>query len=136
MKKMQINKTLAGAAAVVAVALVQSALHAGTSNNTTGPVQQGQSDGGANTPANNNPAITISFSGQTALRSFNTSGAFTELQPGTTIILHDGTGGAAITYTATNDSLTNVQLANSAFNSPDNNPGTPASPSTADNQLH
>src|SRR5450432_4168595 len=108
--KMQSKKTLGRAAAVVAMALVQSAIHAGTSTNNTGPIQQGQSDGGTGNPALNNPAVTISFSGQTALRNFNTSGAFTELQPGTSIILHDGTSGAPITYTATNTAATNVQL--------------------------
>jgi hypothetical protein len=89
-----------------------------TATNTSGPVLQGTSDG-SNNYSENNPAITISFSGQTALRSFDTSAAITELQPGTSITLHDGTDGAPVTYTATNDDFTNVQLANPNFSSPD-----------------
>jgi hypothetical protein len=86
--------------------------------NTTGPVLQGTSDGSDNY-LNNNPAITISFSGQTALRTFNTTGGITLLQPGTSIVLHDGTDGAPVTYTATNTGYTNVQLASSNFDAPD-----------------
>jgi Ca2+-binding EF-hand superfamily protein len=114
--KMHTKKILSSAAAIVAVTLAQSALRAGTSTNSSGqPTQQGIG----------NPAVTISFSGQTALRSFNTSGALTELQPGSTIILHDGASGAPITYTAPNNSSTFVQLASPDFTSVDagvNNP--------------
>jgi hypothetical protein len=59
----------------------------------------------------------------------------TELEPGTSIILHDGTNGAPITYTATNDSNTTVQLASKSFLTADKNPGTPTSPSTSDLQV-
>jgi hypothetical protein len=114
--KMRTQKILGHAAAIVAVTLAQSALRAGTSTNSSGqPTQQGIG----------NPAITISFSGQTALRNFNTSGAFTELQPGTSIILHDGPGGAPVTYTAPNTGGTFVQLASPNFGFADvgiNNP--------------
>jgi hypothetical protein len=102
---------------------------AGTSTNTSGPVQQGQ-NGGVN-----NPAVTISFSGQTALRTFDTSPSITELQPGTEIILHDGTSGAPVEYIAPNNSSTSVQLASPNFTAPDTNPGTPTSPSTANVQV-
>jgi hypothetical protein len=101
---------------------------AGTSTNTGGPVQQGQ-NGGVN-----NPAVTISFSGQTALRTFDTSPAISELAPGTDIILHDGTNGAPVEYIAPNDASTFVQLASPNFTAPDTNPGTPLSPSTNDIQ--
>jgi hypothetical protein len=109
----------AAAAAVVTVfgAKPLSAL-AGAAVNVSGPVLQG-TDNGSDDYADNNPAIVISFSGQTALRNFNTSGAITVLQPGTSITLHDGTGGAPVTYTATNDQYTFVQLGSPNFTSPD-----------------
>ena len=77
-----------------------------TFTNTTGPVQQGQSDGGTGNPSLNNPAVIISFAGQTALSNFDESPGITELAPGTSIILHDGTNGAPVEYTAPNDAST------------------------------
>jgi hypothetical protein len=106
----------------------------GQAVNTSGPVQQGTSDGSSNY-ANNNPAVVISFSGQTALRSFDTSAGITELSPGTSIVLHDGTDGAPVEYVAPSDAGTYVQLANPNFTTPDVNPGTPTSPSTSDVQV-
>jgi len=91
---------------------------AGAAVNTSGPVLQGTSNGSDNYNFNN-PAVVISFSGQTALRNFNTSGAITVLQPGTSITLHDGTDGAPVTYTATNDQYTYVQLGSPNFTTPD-----------------
>ncbi len=127
------NAILLGA--VASIGSLATVAWAGTSTNTAGPVQQGQSDGGTGNPALNNPAVTISFSGQTALKSFFISSAVTELEPGTSIVLHDGTSGAPITYTATNDGNTTAQLANKSFLTPDKNPGTPTSPSTSDVQI-
>ena len=63
--------------------------------------------------------MVISFSGQTALKNFNLSGAFTELEPGTSITLNDGLNGAPVVYTAPNDPNTNVQLASSSIASAD-----------------
>ncbi len=133
--------TAAMAAVTSAGLLLPNMAVAGTSTNTAGPVQQGQSDGGTGNPSLNNPAVTISFAGQTALKNFFTSPAVTELQPGTSIVLHDGilnasTGlGAPITYTATNDAATTLQLASKSFLTPDKNPGTPGSPSGSDIQI-
>jgi hypothetical protein len=107
----------AASATALALGIIQTPAWAQTAN-TTGPVLQGTSDG-SNNYLNNNPAVTISFSGQTALRNFNTTGGPTLLQPGTSIVLHDGTNGAAVTYTATNTNSTNVQLANPNFASQD-----------------
>jgi hypothetical protein len=84
--------------------------------NTAGPVLQGTN------PNGNNPPAIISFSGQTALKNFNISGAFTYLQPGTSITLHDGTNGAPVIYTAPTDpinQLTSVQLASNNFGAAD-----------------
>jgi len=124
--KTLIRLAAVGAVATTLVALAHPAV-AGTSNNTVSstPVQQGQTAG-----VNNN-AITISFSGQTALRAFNTSAAISELTPGTTIVLHDGANNAPIEYISPNNSNTYVQLASPAFNSADVGAGTPASPSSA-----
>jgi hypothetical protein len=116
-------------------AISPAVLLAGTSTNTKGTVQQGQSDGGTGTPSLNNPAVTISFAGQTALKNFFTSAALTELQPGTSIILHDGTNNSAVTYIAPSDPSTTVQLASKSFTTADKNPGTVASPSTNDLQV-
>jgi len=127
MNSLRKRSAFALVAAAATVGFDFSAL-AGTSTNTSGPVQQGQ-NGGVN-----NPAVTISFSGQTALRTFDTSPSITELQPGTDIILHDGTNGAAVEYIAPNNSSTSVQLASPNFTTPDFNPGTPSSPSTANVQ--
>ena len=125
-----------------------SAAFAEVSTNKSGPVQQGQSDGGTTNPALNNPAITISFSGQTALRNFDTSPGITELDPvgtisitqnsityiGNEIVLHTGLNGAPVTYFIPNVSNAGLQLANKDFTVPDTNPGTPAVPSVANSQ--
>ena len=130
------NAALFGAAFAAAASILNpSALTAGTSTNTAGPVQQGQSDGGTGNPSLNNPAVTITLAGQTALKNFFISPAPTFLQPGTSIILHDGTSGAPITYTAPVNSGTSVQLANKNFTTFDVNPGTPTSPSTSNVQV-
>ncbi len=127
MNSLRKKSAIALVAAAATVVIDLSAM-AGTSTNTSGPVQQG-ANGGVN-----NPAVTISFSGQTALRTFDTSPAITELAPGTSIVLHDGTNGAPVEYVAPNDAATFVQLASPNFTTPDTNPGTPSSPSTNDIQ--
>jgi PEP-CTERM motif len=130
------NAIILGAVVSAAASILsQSTSAASPPTNTAGPVQQGQSDGGTGNPALNNPAVTISFSGQTALKSFFISPAVTELEPGTSIVLHDGTNGAPVTYTAPNDPSTTVNLASKSFLAPDKNPGTPTSPSTSDLQV-
>jgi hypothetical protein len=128
MKTTRINRALVLASAVAATLQTLGAF-AGTATNTTGPVQQGTSDG-SNNYANNNPAVTISFAGQTALQNFDESPGITELAPGTEIVLHDGTDGTPVTYIAPNNNSDYVQLANPNFGTPDTNPGTPSSPST------
>jgi hypothetical protein len=136
MKRKNESIITAALAAIASAGLILPNLaQGGTSTNTAGTVQQGQSDGGTGNPSLNNPAVTISFAGQTALKNFFISPAPTELQPGTSIILHDGTNGAPITYTATNDGNTTLQLASKSFVTPDKNPGTPFSPSTSDVQV-
>jgi hypothetical protein len=102
-------------AAVAASVTLPLLARAGTSTNTVGPVQQGQSDGGTGNPSLNNSAITISLAGQTALRGFTSSAAPTLLQPGTSIVLHDGINGAPVTYYASNNGATSVQLAAKDF---------------------
>ncbi|MDB5303864.1 MAG: hypothetical protein JWM97_1413 [Phycisphaerales bacterium] len=109
------------AAAFTALAAVPA--FGGTSTNTTGAVQQGQSDGGTGNPSLNNSAETISLSGAAALRAFTTSPGLTYLSPGTSITLHNGTGGAAITYYAPSTNSTQVQLASGNFASPDTGVG-------------
>jgi len=133
MKTSRINRALILAGAVAA-GLNTIPTFAGTSANTTGPVQQGTSDG-SNNYANNNPAVTISFAGQTALQNFDEGGGMTELSPGTDIVLHDGTDGAPVEYTAPSTTGTFVQLASSNFATPDQHPGTPTSPSTSTDQV-
>ncbi|HVT88256.1 MAG TPA: dockerin type I domain-containing protein [Tepidisphaeraceae bacterium] len=133
-KRSRAARTLLAAAAFAVVG--GSGAWAGTSTNTAGPVQQGQSDGLTGNPLKNNPAVTIAFSGQTALRNFNTSGAFSTLQPGTTLILHNGINSTPVTYIAPANTSANVQLAAPDLGAADVNPGTPASPSTNDIQLH
>jgi hypothetical protein len=103
--------------------------------NNAGPVQQGTTTGAPFNGSNNNPAVTISFAGQTALKNFDLSAGITELAPGTSIVLHDGAGGAPVTYTAPSGSTTIVNLANPNFNNPDQNPGTPTSPSNNTTQV-
>src|SRR5947209_3192325 len=63
-----------------------TAAHAEVSTNNAGPVQQGQTGGV------NNPAETISLSGTTSFAQFIQSGAISLLSPGSSIILHDGSG--------------------------------------------
>ena len=140
----------AAVAATVVMVWGSYSVQAGTSKNTAGPVQQGQSDGASGNPTLNNPAITISFSGQTALRNFDTSPGISELAPGTTIVLHDGTlqtytlnyapgvsfqAGSPVSYIASSTPGVLVQLANPNFGTADTNPGTPSSPSTSTPQI-
>jgi hypothetical protein len=127
------------AAAATAWFIHPGALRAAT-NSSGQPTQQGIG----------NPAVTISFSGQTALRTFDTSPAITELQPSSTstpteIILHDGPSGSAVDYFAPNNANTIVQLASPNFTSPDTNEdaggnpqpiGTQTSPSTEPLQIN
>jgi hypothetical protein len=125
-----IGKLYKSTAGVLLVGMAVTA-NAGTSTNTAGPVYQGTSDG--NTAADyaagnytaNNPAVTISFSGQTALRTFDTTPGITELNPGTSIILHDGTNGAPVTYTAPSTSGEYFQLASNDFTQQDYYPTSP-----------
>src|SRR5688572_19616317 len=74
-------------------------------------------------------AVTISWSGATFMRSFTTSRGISLLNPGTSITLNSGVGGAPVTYTADSGSSTSVQLAAFNLNSgvtANPNPGDPA----------
>jgi hypothetical protein len=124
MRRIKLKKSLVRATAL-ASALAGVDVLAGTSTNSSGSATQ-QGIG--------NPAITISFSGQTALRAFNTSPGITELTPGTTIVLHDGGNSTAVKYTAPSGPGVYVQLASPDFTSPDVNPGTPSVPSNSNSQ--
>ncbi|MBC7783820.1 MAG: PEP-CTERM sorting domain-containing protein [Burkholderiales bacterium] len=98
------------AAAVTSQLLATSAL-AGTSVNTSsGNVsKQGSLD-----------AITISLSGQVALRNWTSSPAISTLRPGGSSTYYFGPAGATpITYTATNTSDSYFQLGKQSFNSAD-----------------
>jgi hypothetical protein len=117
-------------AAAISGALTPLAAFAQNFVNNSGPVQQGTNGSG-----NNNPAMTISFAGQTALQNFDESPGITELTPGTSIVLHDGTNGAPVTYIAPSGSGTVVNLANPNFTNPDVGAGTPSSPSTQQYQV-
>ncbi|MDB5292095.1 MAG: hypothetical protein JWL69_3336 [Phycisphaerales bacterium] len=117
-------------------ALAAAPAFGGTSTNTTGPVQQGQSDGGSGNPSLNNPAETISLSGAQALRAFTTSPGLTLLSPGTSITLHNGAGGAAVTYYSPAGSSTSVQLASGNFGSPDTGVGATGFGDAATSQNH
>jgi hypothetical protein len=137
------KKTLAIFGAVAATMGGINAL-ANTYVDTASQVQQGTSDGtianagDSGNDALNNPAITISFSGQTALVNFDESPGITELSPGTSVVLHDGpsaVNNGEVTYTAPNTTGAYVQLANADFAAGDTNPGTPASPSNSSVQI-
>src|SRR5678809_1485173 len=56
-------------------------------------------------------SVTISWSGATFMRSFTTSRGISLLNPGSTITLNSGVGGAPVTYSAANGPTTSVQLA-------------------------
>ncbi|MGD0140990.1 MAG: PEP-CTERM sorting domain-containing protein [Tepidisphaeraceae bacterium] len=127
MKTRYTKKTMLLTGAVTAALSSLTAFGQNFTNN-AGAVQQGTTTGAAwSSPGNppNNPAVTISFAGQTALKAFDESGGITDLAPGTSIVLHDGTGGAPVTYTAPSGSSTIDQLASKNFTTPDVYPGSP-----------
>src|SRR4051794_23267699 len=106
MSKMN-TKTIVFTAVTSAIAQI---LYAGQSVNTAGPVQQGTST----TPtdyANNYPAVTISLSGQAALRNFTGSVGISTLPSNSQITYYFGPSGTPVTYYAANDPATYVQLA-------------------------
>jgi hypothetical protein len=113
----------ATAGVVASIWALQSGAALASNVNTAGPVVQGTSNGSSNYALNNPPSV-ISFAGQTALKNFNLSGALTELEPGTSITLHNGTNGAATIYSAPADTTGNsngvgVQLASNNFSTAD-----------------
>ena len=105
-------------AAAVAAGLVGPTAWAGTSTNSSTGSSLNDTNY-PNTPPVHNPAVTISMSGSTALRNFTTGAGFTFLDPGTSIILANGPGGALTTYTATNDATGSDQLASIDFTKAD-----------------
>lgn len=108
MKTANTKKIIQAAAIAALLAGVYSArdAHAGQSTNSSGdPTQQDPF-----------PAITISFSGQTALRNFSSSAGISTLQPGGSITLNFGpTGSIPITYYASTNAGGYVQLASKDF---------------------
>jgi hypothetical protein len=142
--KMQRRKNTVSLLGAVAATMTGINALATTFTDTASQVQQGTSDGTVGNGGNsgnyslNNPAITISFAGQTALSNFDLSPAITELSPGTSIVLHDGpaaVNNGEVTYTASSATGAYVQLANPDFASGDTGEGTPASPSTQTVQI-
>ncbi len=96
---------LSAAAASVVATLIAGPALAGTSQNVAGPTQQGS-----------NPAVTISFSGQVALRDFASGLGINTLQPGTSATFYFGPTGTPVTYYAPTSGATYVQLARPNFN--------------------
>jgi hypothetical protein len=82
-----------------------------------------------------NPAVTISLSGSTAMRNFTTSPFITLLNPGDSITLSNGAGGADVTYTAPSVLNTSFQLASPNFSAADVPVGGPF-PSSNVTQVH
>src|SRR5207302_6939486 len=104
------NRTRSRNAALVAAAVLAALPGlADISTNNGGPVQQGQTGGV------NNSAETISLSGTTSFVSFIQSGAISLLSPGSSITLHNGSGGAPVTYYSPSNVATSVQLASNNF---------------------
>ncbi|MFT3786940.1 MAG: hypothetical protein QM770_12365 [Tepidisphaeraceae bacterium] len=100
--------------AALALAVTPIVAHAGTSTGDAG--SPGRNDGPGSTK---NAALTVSYSGQVALKPFSNGPGFTFLTPGTSITLNNGPGGTPVTYTATNTGSTAVQLASPNFTLPD-----------------
>ena len=99
------SRSILTAAAMLTLA---SSVYAGTSTNTAGPTRQGT-----------DPAVTISFSGQAALRAFASGRGISALQPGTSATFFFGPAGTPVTYYAPADGSTYVQLASPNFTSAD-----------------
>lgn len=105
---------LAFAAAGAAAALLPGASLAGTSTNSSGqPTQQGAGT----------PSVTISFSGQAALRTFSSTPGVSVLQPNSSATFYFGPTGTPVTYYAPNDPSTYVQLAQKNFANADQGVG-------------
>ncbi len=104
------NKSIAVSLAVTAALaqlLITGDAVAGTSTNNTS--KQGSLD-----------AITISLSGQVALRNWTSSQSISAIRPGGTSTYYFGpTGSTAITYTATNNADTYFQLGKQSFSTAD-----------------
>ncbi len=94
-------------------------LIAGESTNRSGPVQQGTTSGDPTDYLNNVPAVTISLTGQTALRNFTSSQGATTLAPGSSATFYFGDQGTPVTYYAPNNPSAYVQLAKKDFTTPD-----------------
>jgi hypothetical protein len=110
--------------AAATLAVTSSLASAGTSTNTAGSTRAGAGL----------PALTVSYSGQVALKPFSNGPAFTFLTPGTSITLNVGPGNSPVTFTANNTPGTRVQLASSDFTLPD--VGTDYSSGVPDVQRH
>lgn len=121
---MRIRKTLRRTLFASTLALLQGlvptvSLRAGESVNTSGPVAQGTSNGNPTDYKNNLPAVTISLTGQTALRNFTSSPGATTLAPGSSATFYFGPSGKPVTYYAPRDPNAYVQLAKKDFTTPD-----------------
>jgi hypothetical protein len=104
------NRKSLAAAVTAALAGIAPAALADVSTNSSGqPTQNGAG----------NPAVTVSLSGSTAMRNFTTSPFITLLNPGDSITLSNGAGGADVTYTAPSLLNTSFQLASPNFSAAD-----------------
>lgn len=101
------QKQLVIAAAVAATIGGSNPGFAGTSQNTNATQQGSQ------------PAITISFSGQVALRNFSANAGISTLQPNGSATFFFGPTGTPVTYYAANNASTYVQLAKKDFTTND-----------------
>lgn len=117
---------VAAVAAAMGQQLSLQVSRAGTSQNSAGPTDQGSV-----------PAITISLSGQTALRTFTASQGLTTLQPGGSITLdYTPYGGSLVTYYASLDPDGYVQLAKKDFTTADSGLGATSVGSAPSVQQH
>lgn len=128
-KSMKNHVVLAKVIAITAAAVLGSQWAiAGTSTN---------SSGSATDQGTGIPAITISFSGQAALRLFSSSQGISTLEPGGSITFNYAPyGGPVVTYYASNDSSGYVQLGRTNFGSADTGVGATSVATAAVTQQH
>lgn len=105
-------------AAAIGATLLANPLRAGQSTNSSSSPSLNDTNY-PNTPPQHNPAETISIGGSTAIRNFITSPGATLLNPGDSITLSNGPGGAPVTYTAPSGNTTFFQLASPNFTNGD-----------------
>jgi hypothetical protein len=106
---MRSNHPLSLSIRIAALAAIAPTLAlAGNSTNSSGSASRNDGNG-------KNPAVTVSYSGQVALKPFSNGPAFTFLTPGTSITLYNGPNHSPVVYTANTAGATRVQLASPNF---------------------